>query len=140
MTGEVGALDAAAIAQVAEESWPVVRDADELHDALLTLVVLPPVPAWAQWFADLAGQRRAAASARRAHHGGGWRPSGCPPRVLLPGARPHPPLPTGRRGSAAASAPAWTERRRAPIWCAAGSNRAAPTTAAELASRLSVDR
>ncbi len=30
----LGALDPAAIAQVAEESWPAVRDADELHDAL----------------------------------------------------------------------------------------------------------
>ena len=34
-------LDAAVIAEVAEESWPVIRDADELHDALLTLVVVP---------------------------------------------------------------------------------------------------
>ena len=32
-----GILDPAAIAQVAAESWPEVRDADELHDALLTL-------------------------------------------------------------------------------------------------------
>ena len=31
------------IEQVAAESWPVVRDADELHDALLTLILLPPV-------------------------------------------------------------------------------------------------
>ena len=38
--GSIGALDPAAIAQVAEESWPVVRDADELHDALLTLIIL----------------------------------------------------------------------------------------------------
>ena len=29
-----GLLDPAAIAEVAAESWPVVRDADELHDAL----------------------------------------------------------------------------------------------------------
>ena len=36
----MGALDPAAIAQVAEESWPVVRDPDELHDALLTLILL----------------------------------------------------------------------------------------------------
>ena len=46
MRGGIGALDPAAIAQVAEESWPVVRDADELHDALLTLIVLPPVAEW----------------------------------------------------------------------------------------------
>src|SRR5438093_13562982 len=39
--GNLGAVDPVAIAEVAEESWPVVRDADELHDALLTLVWLP---------------------------------------------------------------------------------------------------
>lgn len=38
---EVGRLDPAAIKAVTEESWPDVRDADELHDALLTLVALP---------------------------------------------------------------------------------------------------
>ena len=38
---EVGALDAAAIAQVQQEAWPDVRDADELHDVLHTLVALP---------------------------------------------------------------------------------------------------
>ena len=48
-----GVLDPAAIAQVAAESWPVVRDADELHDALASLVVLPPVPAGARWFDEL---------------------------------------------------------------------------------------
>jgi ATP-dependent helicase Lhr and Lhr-like helicase len=38
---EVGKLDAAAIAQVREEAWPDVRDADELHDVLHTLIALP---------------------------------------------------------------------------------------------------
>ena len=38
---EVGKLDAGAIAQVKEEAWPDVRDADELHDVLHTLVALP---------------------------------------------------------------------------------------------------
>jgi ATP-dependent helicase Lhr and Lhr-like helicase len=38
---EVGALDPAAIAEVRADAWPDVRDADELHDALLTLVALP---------------------------------------------------------------------------------------------------
>ena len=54
-----GILDPAAIAQVAEESWPVVRDADELHDALSTLIVLPPVPQWNAWYDELVAQRRA---------------------------------------------------------------------------------
>ena len=38
---EVGKLDPAAIQQVREEAWPDVRDADELHDVLHTLVALP---------------------------------------------------------------------------------------------------
>ena len=38
---EVGALDPAAIAQVQEEAWPDVRDADELQDVLHTLVMVP---------------------------------------------------------------------------------------------------
>jgi ATP-dependent helicase Lhr and Lhr-like helicase len=54
-----GILDAAAIAQVAAESWPVVRDADELHDALTTLIVVPPVAQWTHWFDELVSQRRA---------------------------------------------------------------------------------
>ena len=38
---EVGKLDPAAIAQVREEAWPDVRDADELHDVLHTLIAFP---------------------------------------------------------------------------------------------------
>ena len=55
----VGALDPAAIAEVAAESWPVARDAEELHDALLTLVVLPPVGEWEAFFRALRESRRA---------------------------------------------------------------------------------
>ena len=58
--GEIGALDPVAIDEVADESWPIVRDPDELHDALLTLVVLPPVPEWAPLFDELSRARRAA--------------------------------------------------------------------------------
>ena len=35
---DLSKLDPAAIAQVADEAWPLVRDADELHDALMTLL------------------------------------------------------------------------------------------------------
>src|SRR5262245_21501951 len=56
--GEIGALDPAAIDEVFNESWPVVRDPDELHDALLTLMVLPPVPEWQNFFDQLASARR----------------------------------------------------------------------------------
>jgi ATP-dependent Lhr-like helicase len=38
---EVGKLDPGAIEQVRDEAWPDVRDADELHDVLHTLVALP---------------------------------------------------------------------------------------------------
>jgi ATP-dependent helicase Lhr and Lhr-like helicase len=38
---EVGKLEPAAIAQVQDEAWPDVRDADELHDVLHTLVAFP---------------------------------------------------------------------------------------------------
>ena len=38
---EIGRLDPAAIEQVRDDAWPDVRDAEELHDALLTLTFLP---------------------------------------------------------------------------------------------------
>jgi ATP-dependent helicase Lhr and Lhr-like helicase len=38
---EVGRLDPAAVAEVCAQAWPDVRDAEELHDALLTLIALP---------------------------------------------------------------------------------------------------
>jgi ATP-dependent Lhr-like helicase len=41
---EIGRLDQSAIVQVRNEAWPDVRDADELHDTLQTLIALP-VPA-----------------------------------------------------------------------------------------------
>lgn len=44
----VGALDPEAIRTVVEEAWPVVRDPDELHDALLTLVWVPD-PHTSEW-------------------------------------------------------------------------------------------
>ena len=47
MAGEMGALDQTAIEQVIDESWPVVRDAEEFHDALLSLGWVPAcMPGW----------------------------------------------------------------------------------------------
>jgi ATP-dependent Lhr-like helicase len=54
-----GILDPAAIAEVSAESWPVVRDADELHDALETLVAMPPAEPWSAWYEELVADRRA---------------------------------------------------------------------------------
>jgi ATP-dependent helicase Lhr and Lhr-like helicase len=46
---EVGGLDPSAIAKVREEAWPDVRDADELHDVLHTLVALPEGSSQFMW-------------------------------------------------------------------------------------------
>ena len=60
--GDLGALDPAAIAEVAAQAWPEVRDARDLHDALLCLGLLPDaeVPAgWRDPLAQLASAGRA---------------------------------------------------------------------------------
>jgi len=56
---DLAVLDAAAVARVREEAALAPRDADELHDALLSLVVLRPEPRWRDLFDALAAQRRA---------------------------------------------------------------------------------
>ncbi|MGH9523810.1 MAG: Lhr family helicase, partial [Terriglobales bacterium] len=64
---EVGKLDPEAIEQVQREAWPDIRDAEELHDALLTLIQLPvagcqlPVANWDLPFSQLLRNGRAAA-------------------------------------------------------------------------------
>jgi ATP-dependent Lhr-like helicase len=71
---EVGKLDAAAIEVVRDEARPDVREADDLHDVLQTLIALP-VPsempgwerltdAWRGFFETLVRDRRAAAACR----------------------------------------------------------------------------
>ena len=56
---EVGSLDEVAIAEVARQSAPVIRSVDELHDALLTLCVMPPAPQAEPWFRALRDTHRA---------------------------------------------------------------------------------
>ena len=67
---EIGRLDPAAIAEVREEAWPDVRDADELHDVLQGLAALPEdsdaprvttksIAPWSEYFASLAATGRA---------------------------------------------------------------------------------
>ena len=67
---ELGRLDDSAIAEEHANAWPPIRDADELHDALLNLGILPETDAggdrgnsdsrrMAGWFADLAAAGRA---------------------------------------------------------------------------------
>ena len=67
LSGQVGALNPVAIEEVQRESWPVVRDPDELHDALLTLVWVPCEQArdWGSYVAALLhGGRAVELSAR----------------------------------------------------------------------------
>ncbi|HVH69969.1 MAG TPA: DEAD/DEAH box helicase, partial [Candidatus Dormibacteraeota bacterium] len=75
---EIGRLNPEAIAEVCDDAWPDVRDAEELHDALLTLIALPArhdsgapqsnrlpsklqesLNAWNPFFEQLAAARRA---------------------------------------------------------------------------------
>jgi ATP-dependent Lhr-like helicase len=52
---DLGRLDPDAIAQVKSEAWPLVRDADELHDVLLSMGALPAEEGgdWEEFFAEL---------------------------------------------------------------------------------------
>jgi ATP-dependent Lhr-like helicase len=59
-----GILDPAAIEQVSSEVWPDPRDADELHDALLTFVSGPALQEWRGWFDELVASGRAHALVR----------------------------------------------------------------------------
>ncbi len=67
--GEIGQLNPLAIAEVKRQSWPDVRNADELHDALQTLVAFPlntpfaeqqeSIAEWGEFFTQLLAQGRA---------------------------------------------------------------------------------
>ena len=101
---DLGALSPQAIARAEQGAWPVVRDAEELHDALLSLSVLPVselsrcegVASAEQlrgWFEGLAAERRAAEFTL----GDGRAAWTCAERLhvvraLYPGANTTPPL------------------------------------------------
>ncbi len=81
MAEEFGRLDPAAIAEVRADAWPDVRDADELHDVLFSVISLPlpaaggsatshpnshpnellarSITEWRNYFDELVAQRRA---------------------------------------------------------------------------------
>ena len=128
-----GALSAEAIARIADEVWPVVRNADELHDALLTLVVLPPVPEWEEWFAELSAAKRATVLDRRL-----WVTAErltlarrvCPQASMSPSIdalEPRSPVPDSVASCAAEAVAGWLEST-------------GPATAEALAVRLGIPR
>ncbi len=58
---ELGSLDQDAIDRVRDEAWPLPRDAEEAHDALLSLVAVPVGDAleWSGWVDELIAAGRA---------------------------------------------------------------------------------
>ncbi len=57
---DLARLDPGAIDRVRDQVRPQPRDADELHDLLMTLFAIRPQPPWRPWFEDLAAAGRAA--------------------------------------------------------------------------------
>ena len=133
---ELGALDPAAVAEVAEQVWPDVRDPDELHDLLLDLGLLPARDgsAWTGHMEDLVRDGRAARAGRA--QGEAWIAA---ERVALlaaldPAARLDPPLrPLPSESAPDSSEEAATRALRG--WMA----RLGPTTAGTLGARLGLD-
>ena len=102
---ELGTLDRAAIARVADEAWPDVRDADELHDALLTGGYLTEVEginargeSWMPLFMELQDAGRARRGASGLHLS--WRFRCLRWRRLSRGDRPPGDLPARPVGGA----------------------------------------
>ena len=58
----IGALSPEALAEVKGQAWPDIRDADELHDLLLSVILLPvrEAEAWQRFAAELMEAGRAA--------------------------------------------------------------------------------
>ncbi len=59
---DLAKLDPEAISQVSQDAWPLIRDADELHDALLSLILVfsDESAAWNDSFQELVRAGRAA--------------------------------------------------------------------------------
>jgi ATP-dependent helicase Lhr and Lhr-like helicase len=112
---ELGRLDPDAIERVRAEATPDVRDPDELHDALLSLVAAQPRDQWAEHFEALAGAGRSFEVHAPGATGVLWAATERRTEIeaLFPGARfvPDHPLPPGLAptlDAAAADEPAVT--------------------------------
>jgi ATP-dependent Lhr-like helicase len=132
VTDGAGALDPEAIRTVAKEAWPLVRDADELHEALLGMVIVPARTEWTPFFNELVVARRATAM-----HGF-WIAAerldlvrrACPDALFMPPIEAPPPtrpLPESREACVAEILRGWFE-------CAV------PLRASELARDLALPR
>lgn len=146
VTAEVGRLDPEAIAEVCQDAWPDVRDADELQDVLQTLIALPeelatfgrPAPGevWGRHFEQLHAQGRAARALVPAQAGKVFWVAAEKARtfaVIYPSATMPTRLPEIEEGT-----PAAEDARRALVtgWMM----HAGPVTAGQLAETLALPR
>ncbi len=97
---DLARLDPGAIERVRDQVRPQPRDADELHDLLMTLFVMRPQPSWRPWFDDLAAAGRAAEFG--AHDGPLW--CAAERQAILPPLYPGAPVDAGDAGNAAVQA------------------------------------
>ena len=129
---DIGALDAAAIERVRDEVRPDPRDADELHDALLTCGFMLESEVAPAWCVELASRGRATCtrpwsrerSSRRPRHAAIWVAAERLPELLAV----HPD---------AALEPPSRHRRRAPRgrWTRGGARGAAARTCGDRRAR-----
>ena len=135
---DLGALDASAIARVRDEERPDPRDADELHDALITAGFLSAEEAGGlppDLFAELSRSRRAALVGLPA--GAIWIAADRLPELtaLHPGAAPDP---TKLTVPASRTARAWTLDNAVVELVRSRLSIVGPTTAASLAASMSI--
>ena len=130
---DLGQLDAAAVARVREEARLEPRDAEELHDALVELVVLRPVEALASWFESLVADGRAA----RVHTPDGVRWLAAERRLQVEAIFPESRLEPAVRLPEALAARPRPDAEAATVAAARGHLAGlGPCTVAELADRL----
>ena len=108
---DLARLDPDAIEKVREQIRPQPRDADELHDLLMTLYVMRPRPEWDGGFAELAAAGRVAEVAARGRDAVVRRGTAGGSRGALPRRV------TGRQRRCRWSSP-WTRRPRRRRCCA----------------------
>ncbi|MHB8549549.1 MAG: DEAD/DEAH box helicase [Acidiferrobacterales bacterium] len=136
---DLGQLDPQAIRRVQEEAWPEVGNADELHDALMLLLIISEreglACGWAGHFGQLVSTRRATTL----HMGKAvlWAAAEQLPLLLaaLPGAQPEPPLATPEKSVAYT----WTADEAARELVRGRLQGLGPVTAANLAEGIGVD-
>jgi ATP-dependent Lhr-like helicase len=91
---DVGALDPAAIDEVREQAAPDIRDADELHDHLLDVVLLPVADAepWSELASELVAGGRVTVATWNEHRAYVAAEREQPARIIVPDASFDPPV------------------------------------------------